>query len=242
MNPSDNKVFRRNRSITSIGLIYKNWGFYLEFLWLCEELVGVTHRRWLVLFPVGDIIDRDIICTAGTAGRRSWSPRSSIWRGKHGSSLIGTIIHCTSREGQEFTVSVSDTYEIGCCTRWSFVPRCSIWWGENFTWWSHCNIYTVSIGDIIDRDIICTAGTAGRRSWSPRSSICRGEHGSSLIGTIVHCTSQGQEFTVSVSDTNEIGCCTRWSIIPRDSIRWGQDGSWWSNCNIRWKHLKRSYC
>ena len=21
------------------------WGFYLECLWLCEELVGVTHRR-----------------------------------------------------------------------------------------------------------------------------------------------------------------------------------------------------
>jgi len=32
MNPSDNKVFRRNRSITPIGLFYKNWGFYLEGL------------------------------------------------------------------------------------------------------------------------------------------------------------------------------------------------------------------
>jgi len=25
MNPSDNKVFRRNRSITPIGLFYKKW-------------------------------------------------------------------------------------------------------------------------------------------------------------------------------------------------------------------------
>jgi len=27
MNPSDNKVFKSNRSITSIGLFYKNVGF-----------------------------------------------------------------------------------------------------------------------------------------------------------------------------------------------------------------------
>ena len=41
MNPSDNKVFRRNGSITPIGLFYKNVGR----LWRvsdCEELVGVT--------------------------------------------------------------------------------------------------------------------------------------------------------------------------------------------------------
>ena len=36
--------FRRTQYITQIGLIYNNMGFYLEVLWLCEELVGVTWR------------------------------------------------------------------------------------------------------------------------------------------------------------------------------------------------------
>ena len=37
--------FRRTQYITSIGLFYKNRGFYLEGCLTCEELVGVTHRR-----------------------------------------------------------------------------------------------------------------------------------------------------------------------------------------------------
>ena len=26
-------------------VFYKKWGFYLETVWFCEELVGVSHRR-----------------------------------------------------------------------------------------------------------------------------------------------------------------------------------------------------
>jgi len=40
MNPSDNKVFRRNRSITPIGLFYKNVGILLGGCLTCEELSG----------------------------------------------------------------------------------------------------------------------------------------------------------------------------------------------------------
>jgi len=29
-----------------LGVFYKKCGFYLESVWLCEELLGVTHRRW----------------------------------------------------------------------------------------------------------------------------------------------------------------------------------------------------
>jgi len=31
--------------ITSIGLFYKNWGFYLGGVWLWR-ISGGTHRRW----------------------------------------------------------------------------------------------------------------------------------------------------------------------------------------------------
>jgi len=32
-------------NISSLGVFYKNWGFYLEGVWQWS-LVGVTHRRW----------------------------------------------------------------------------------------------------------------------------------------------------------------------------------------------------
>jgi len=35
----------RAQNTSSIGLFYKNLGFYLEVS-DCEELVGVAHRRW----------------------------------------------------------------------------------------------------------------------------------------------------------------------------------------------------
>jgi len=38
-------VFYVNQYITSIGLFYKNTGILLGGS-DCEELVGVTHRRW----------------------------------------------------------------------------------------------------------------------------------------------------------------------------------------------------
>ena len=34
--------FRITQYITSIGLFYKNMGYNLDGVWLCEELVGVT--------------------------------------------------------------------------------------------------------------------------------------------------------------------------------------------------------
>ena len=37
--------FRRTQYITSIGLFYKNEGFYLEWVSDCEEIEGATHKR-----------------------------------------------------------------------------------------------------------------------------------------------------------------------------------------------------
>mgnify|MGYP004375171905 CR=1 FL=1 len=42
--------FRITQYITSIGLFYKNRGFYLVGVSDCEELVGVTYRRKEILF------------------------------------------------------------------------------------------------------------------------------------------------------------------------------------------------
>jgi len=40
-------VFYVNQYITSIGLFYKEVGILLGWFLTCEELVGVTHRRWM---------------------------------------------------------------------------------------------------------------------------------------------------------------------------------------------------
>jgi len=46
--------FRRTQNITSIGLFYKNMGILTWRLSDCEELVGVTHRRfWAIKYCVG---------------------------------------------------------------------------------------------------------------------------------------------------------------------------------------------
>ena len=119
------------------GVFYKNWGFYLEGVWLWR-ISGGYSQDWKELFLVGYIIDRNCIIITCTTSGRTWSPRSSIWRSEHGSSTIRTIVHWSS-QGQEFTVSVSDSNEIRCCARSPRSPRCSICWCENGSWITNCH-------------------------------------------------------------------------------------------------------
>jgi len=46
MNPSDNKVFRRNTNITSIGLFYKNVGILLGGCLTGGQSDGASRQKW----------------------------------------------------------------------------------------------------------------------------------------------------------------------------------------------------